>query len=103
MVLSNWFGFNAPDIAAAEGEYEQMWAQDVAAMAGYHGGASAVAAQLTPFPQLLQSLPGQVSASAQAAADAALRSPTAPTATPPPTPSPLAFPSPPPSATTTLP
>ncbi|WP_369740320.1 PPE domain-containing protein [Mycobacterium servetii] len=34
LVLSNLFGQNAPAIAAAEAEYEQMWAQDVAAMAG---------------------------------------------------------------------
>ncbi len=48
MVISNLFGQNAPAIAAAEAEYEQMWAQDVAAMAGYHTGASAAAAQLGP-------------------------------------------------------
>jgi len=48
LVLSNIFGQNAPAIAAAEGFYEQMWAQDVAAMFGYHSGASAAAAQLNP-------------------------------------------------------
>ncbi len=32
--------------AAAEATYEQMWAADVAAMVGYHGGASAAAAAL---------------------------------------------------------
>jgi PPE-repeat protein len=64
MVLSNWFGLNAPAIAAAEGEYEQMWAQDVAAMAGYHADASAAAAQLTPFQQMLQSLPAQAASAA---------------------------------------
>ncbi len=46
LVMSNLFGQNAPAIAAAESEYEQMWARDVAAMAGYHAGASAAAAQL---------------------------------------------------------
>ncbi|AGZ53700.1 PPE domain-containing protein [Mycobacterium kansasii] len=70
MVLTNWFGQNCLAIAGAEAEYEQMWAQDVAAMAGYHGCASAVAARLTPFQRMLQSLPGQVSASAPAAAPA---------------------------------
>ncbi|MCV7200286.1 PPE family protein, partial [Mycobacterium angelicum] len=45
LVLSNIFGQNAPAIAAAEGVYEEMWAADVAAMVGYHGGASAAAAQ----------------------------------------------------------
>ncbi|MFV8316201.1 PE-PPE domain-containing protein [Mycobacterium sp. 23] len=46
LVVSNLFGQNAPAIAAAEAAYEQMWAQDVAAMAGYHAQASAVAEQL---------------------------------------------------------
>src|SRR5271157_4517907 len=58
LVRSNVLGFNAPAIAAAEAQYEQMWAADVAAMAGYHGGASAVAAQLAPMQQALQTLPG---------------------------------------------
>ncbi|OOK68059.1 hypothetical protein BZL29_6529 [Mycobacterium kansasii] len=35
-----------------------MWAQDVAAMFGYHAEASAVAAVLTPFPSTLQALAG---------------------------------------------
>ena len=43
LVMSNLFGQNAPAIAAAEAEYERMWAQDVAAMVGYHVGASAAA------------------------------------------------------------
>ncbi|KQH80736.1 hypothetical protein AO501_28435 [Mycobacterium gordonae] len=46
LVVSNLFGQNTPAIAAAEAAYEQMWAQDVAAMAGYHAQASAVAEQL---------------------------------------------------------
>jgi PPE-repeat protein len=33
LVVSNLFGQNAPAIAAVEGQYEQMWAADVAAMA----------------------------------------------------------------------
>ncbi len=49
LAASNLFGQNAPAIAAAEAEYEQMWAQDVAAMVSYHGAASAVAARLTPW------------------------------------------------------
>ena len=43
LVMSNLFGQNAPAIAATEAQYEEMWAQDVAAMAGYHAGASAAA------------------------------------------------------------
>ncbi|MBW0013253.1 MAG: PPE family protein [Mycobacterium sp.] len=49
LVISNLFGQNAPAIAAAEADYEQMWARDVAAMAGYHAGASAAASQLGPL------------------------------------------------------
>ena len=55
LAVSNLLGQNTPAIAAAEAEYEQMWAQDVAAMVGYHGAGSAVAAQLTrwlPQPSL---------------------------------------------------
>jgi PPE-repeat protein len=62
LVMSNLFGQNAPAIAATEGQYEQMWAQDVAAMVGYHGGASAAAAQLTTPAQALQSLPAATTA-----------------------------------------
>ncbi|BCI90066.1 hypothetical protein NIIDMKKI_52720 [Mycobacterium kansasii] len=49
LVVSNLLGQNAPAIASAEANYEQMWAQDVAAMFGYHSGASGVAAALTPL------------------------------------------------------
>lgn len=62
-VASNLFGQNAPAIAAIEATYEQMWAQDVAAMVGYHEMASALAAQLSPWQQGLQSALGAVSAS----------------------------------------
>jgi PPE-repeat protein len=60
LVASNLLGLNAPAIAAAEAEYEQMWAQDVAAMSGYHLGASA-ATQLASWQQLLQSLQAELS------------------------------------------
>src|ERR1700761_59468 len=56
LITTNLFGQNAPAIAAIEAEYEQMWAQDVAAMAGYHAGASATASQLSPVLQDLESL-----------------------------------------------
>jgi PPE-repeat protein len=52
LVMSNLFGQNAPAIAAAEAEYEQMWAQDVAAMVGYHAGASAAGGALAPLHNL---------------------------------------------------
>lgn len=57
LVRSNLFGFNAPAIAATEGAYESMWAQNVTALSGYHGAASAVATQLTSGAQALQALP----------------------------------------------
>lgn len=46
LVLSNLFGQNAPAIAVAESIYEEMWAQDVAAMVGYHTTTAAAVAQL---------------------------------------------------------
>jgi triacylglycerol lipase len=58
LVRSNLFGQNAPAIAAAEAAYEQMWAQDVTAMAGYHSSTSAAVAQLGSWQLALESLPG---------------------------------------------
>jgi len=55
LVETNLFGQNAPAIAAVESDYEQMWAQDVAAMAGYHAGASAAATGLSPWQQTVYS------------------------------------------------
>ncbi|WP_156452561.1 PPE family protein, partial [Mycobacterium gordonae] len=52
LVTSNWFGLNAPAIAAAEATYEQMWAQNVATMFGYYSGASSVAAAIPSFAAL---------------------------------------------------
>ncbi|MDP7725056.1 PPE family protein [Mycobacterium sp. TY814] len=49
LVATNFLGLNTPAIFANEFDYVEMWAQDVAAMVGYHGGATAVAASLTPF------------------------------------------------------
>ena len=50
LVATNLFGQNTAAIAATEGQYADMWAQDVAAMYGYAGSA-AVATQLTPFTE----------------------------------------------------
>lgn len=61
LVVANLFGQNAPAIAAAEAEYEQMWAADVVAMVGYHGGVSAAAAQLSSWPATLEGLSAEVS------------------------------------------
>ncbi|MCV7077680.1 PPE family protein [Mycobacterium szulgai] len=49
LVVSNLFGQNAPAIAAAEAGYEEIWAQDVAAMSGYYAQASAAVASLSPW------------------------------------------------------
>lgn len=54
LVATNIFGQNAPAIAAVEGQYAQMWAQDAVAMYGYAGSAAA-ASRLTPFTS-----PGQI-------------------------------------------
>ena len=70
MVLSNWFGLHAPAIAQLESEYEQMWAQDVAAMVGYHGAASSAASQLTSWWASLQGLASQVAGAPAVAARA---------------------------------
>ncbi len=61
LVSSNLLGQNAPAIAALEAEYEQMWAHDVAAMAGYHSAASAAVAALPSWTTVLQGLPGELS------------------------------------------
>ncbi|BCI90395.1 hypothetical protein NIIDMKKI_56010 [Mycobacterium kansasii] len=63
LAMSNLFGLNAPAIAATEAHYEQMWAQDVAALSGYHAGVSTVAAQLAPWQGVLQTLQGNASSS----------------------------------------
>ncbi|MCQ4362135.1 MAG: PPE family protein [Mycobacterium sp.] len=49
LISTNFLGLNTPAIFANEFDYVEMWAQDVAAMLGYHGGATAVAESLTPF------------------------------------------------------
>src|ERR1700712_1937463 len=58
LVQTNFLGLNTPAIFSNEFDYVEMWAQDVAAMVGYHGGATAVAESLTPFGALPLDLPG---------------------------------------------
>ncbi|BBA87443.1 MULTISPECIES: PPE family protein [Mycobacterium] len=48
LIATNLLGQNSPAIATTEANYEQMWAQDAAAMYGY-AGACASATRLTPF------------------------------------------------------
>ena len=64
LVATNFFGINAPAIAATEFQYVEMWAADVAAMMGYHTTSTSVAATLTQFdapPVSLAGLSGWVS------------------------------------------
>ncbi len=46
LIATNFLGQNTPAIFAIELEYIEMWAQDVAAMFGYHAGAASVASAL---------------------------------------------------------
>ncbi|MCV7198053.1 PPE family protein [Mycobacterium angelicum] len=78
LIATNLLGQNAPAIAATEFDYVEMWAQDVAAMVGYHAGATSAAAALAPFTSPPISLSGlasqiasQVAGSASAAASKA--------------------------------
>jgi hypothetical protein len=59
LARSNVLGLNAPAIAAVEADYEQMWAQDVAAMVGYHAAVSAAAGQLMPWQKAPQNVSAQ--------------------------------------------
>lgn len=52
-IRSNLLGLNAPLIAAIEGAYDELWAKNVSALAGYHGAASAAAAQIVPWQEAL--------------------------------------------------
>ncbi len=56
LASTNYLGQNAAAIADIEAAYEQMWASDVGAMVGYHADASAAAAQLAPWQQVVQNL-----------------------------------------------
>ena len=67
LIATNFLGQNTPAIAMNELEYLEMWAQDVAAMLGYHVGATTVASTLPSFslpPLSLAGLEGLVSAGA---------------------------------------
>jgi PPE-repeat protein len=71
LVATNVLGQNTPAIAATEAHYAEMWAQDAAAMYGY-AGASATAAQVTPFSTPPQTTnPGGLAAQTAATAQAA--------------------------------
>ncbi|WP_373180439.1 PPE family protein, partial [Mycobacterium marinum] len=59
MVAANVFGLNAPAIAAIEAQYEQMWAQNVGAMFGYHVGVSEALSGLAPWQEVLSGVSGR--------------------------------------------
>src|SRR5271168_661968 len=58
LIQANFLGQLSPAIAATEGDYVEMWAQDVAAMLGYHSGATTVASALPAFSLPTLSLSG---------------------------------------------
>ncbi|OCB48600.1 hypothetical protein A5677_25020 [Mycobacterium malmoense] len=70
LVATNVFGQNTAMIGATESAYEQMWAQDAAAMYGYAGSSSAATAlrQFTQPPQTTNAgaQPAQAAAVGQA-------------------------------------
>jgi PPE-repeat protein len=73
LVATNFLGQNTPAIAATEFQYVEMWAQDIGAMLGYHGGAMAAASSLTPFavpPLDLAKLAAQFAGAASTVGDA---------------------------------
>jgi PPE-repeat protein len=64
LIATNFFGLNAPAIAATEFQYVEMWAADVGAMLGYHAGATSVASTMAQFslpPMSMTGLSGLVS------------------------------------------
>nr|WP_278184936.1 MULTISPECIES: PPE family protein [Mycobacterium] len=80
LVATNFFGQNAPAIAATEAHYAEMWLQDATAMYGY-AGAAAAASQLAPFSEPPHTtnpagLVAQSTAVAQAAGNASATQPT---------------------------
>ncbi|OBF51252.1 hypothetical protein A5756_19855 [Mycobacterium sp. 852002-53434_SCH5985345] len=71
LIATNFFGQNAPAIAATEAQYMQMWVQDATAMYGY-AAASETASTLTPFDEPPQTTnPAAQGAQAQPVAQAA--------------------------------
>jgi PPE-repeat protein len=68
LISTNFFGQNTPAIMATEAHYEEMWAQDAAAMDSYHAASQTNAAALqkpSPAPPVSKSV-GQDQAAALA-------------------------------------
>ncbi|EID15764.1 PPE family protein [Mycobacterium xenopi RIVM700367] len=70
LVATNFVGQNTAAIAAAEAEYAEMWAQDVAAMSGYDAKTLAATSQLEPFGEPPANLAGTAARSAATSASA---------------------------------
>src|SRR6202000_2939491 len=58
LVATNFFGINAPAIAATEVQYVEMWAAAVGGMMGDHTTSAAVASTLAQFDVPTMSLAG---------------------------------------------
>ncbi|HEU0190579.1 MAG TPA: PPE family protein [Mycobacterium sp.] len=73
LLATNILGRNAVAIAANEAQYQQMWAQDAAAMSGY-AGASTAATRLAPFtaPPKITNAAGPTGAGEQSALASAM-------------------------------
>lgn len=56
LIGTNFLGHNTPTIAATEAQYEEMWAQDVAAIFGYAASStsSSVDAKLAPVARYVE-------------------------------------------------
>jgi PPE-repeat protein len=74
LIATNFLGQNTPAIAATEFHYVEMWAQDVAAMVGYHAGGRSVAATLPLFSAPPTGLAGMTSSTGLPAVAAQLQS-----------------------------
>jgi PPE-repeat protein len=69
LIATNFFGINAPAIAATEFQYVEMWAADVGAMLGYHAGATSVASTMAQFSVPPLSLAGLTSSLSELGSD----------------------------------
>jgi PPE-repeat protein len=82
LVATNFFGQNAPAIAATEAHYAAMWAQDAAAMYAY-ADSSTAASKISPFTAPPRTAdPGGLPGQAAAVGNASGVPPTTPTTPP---------------------
>jgi PPE-repeat protein len=79
LLQANLFGQNNAAIAAAEAEYAQFWAQDVAAITGYSASAQSATSGLGSFTEAPQTTNASGTAAQAAATQAAATAPLDPT------------------------